>query len=314
MRPVTDPAGTSPAGGSAAQAPGVPAAVAAGGPRRTRGALPGILTAAAALLTVAALLAAAATAVFGNDGPGSILDRETLVIGVKPDQPGLGVRRADGRYEGFDVDVATEVARRIGAADVRFVTALSSTRQSLIETGRVDMVVATYTITPENRAKVTFAGPYYVAHQDTLVRGGDRAVTNVRDLKGRRLCQAAGSNSWRRVAEERRVAVELVPASSYGDCLAKLRAGTVDAVSTDDLILAGFAAEAGSEVRIVNAPFTDERLGIGMRKGDLDGCEAVNRAITAMYQDGTAERLLRKWFGTSGLDLTFTVPQFEGCD
>ncbi|MFC4060049.1 glutamate ABC transporter substrate-binding protein [Planomonospora corallina] len=265
------------------------------------------------LAAVAALPAVLAAAACGTGGPASILDRETLVVGVKPDQPGLGVKRAGGRYEGFDVDVATEVARRIGAGGVEFVTALSSTRQRLIEDGRVDMVVATWSITPQNRAEVTFAGPYYVAHQDTLVRAGDRDIGNVRDLKGRRLCQAAGSNSWRRVTQERQVPVTLVPASSYGECLAMLRDGELDAVSTDDLILAGFAGRDSSAFRIVNAPFTDERLGIGMRKGDLDGCEAVNRAITAMYQDGTAEKLLRKWFGSSGLDLTFTVPQFEGC-
>ncbi|MBG0822203.1 glutamate ABC transporter substrate-binding protein [Planomonospora sp. ID91781] len=280
---------------------------------RTAGSLTARATGSVTAHAAAALLVLLPAAACGTGGPPSILDRETLVIGVKPDQPGLGVKVAEGRYEGFDVDVATEVARRIGVPDVRFVTALSSTRQRLIQEGTVDLVVATYSITPENRSKVTFAGPYYVAHQDTLVRAGDRAVGNVRDLKGRRLCKAAGSNSWRRVAEERRIPVELVPASSYGDCLAKLRSGAVDAVSTDDLILAGFAARDGSALRIVNAPFTDERLGIGMRKGDLDGCEAVNRAITAMYQDGTAERLLRRWFGGSGLALTLTVPQFEGC-
>jgi glutamate transport system substrate-binding protein len=63
----------------------------------------------------------------------------------------------------------------------------------------------------------------------------------------------------------------------------------------------------------VNAPFTDEPYGVGIRKGDVDGCEAVNKAITGMYQDGTAPRLLKRWFGDTGLKLTTTVPQFEGC-
>jgi len=84
-------------------------------------------------------------------------------------------------------------------------------------------------------------------------------------------------------------------------------------VSTDDLILAGFAAREGSAVRIVNAPFSDERYGIGLKKGDLAACEAVNRAVTAMYLDGTAAALLHKWFGKTGLQLDTYVPQFEGC-
>jgi glutamate transport system substrate-binding protein len=89
--------------------------------------------------------------------------------------------------------------------------------------------------------------------------------------------------------------------------------GKIDAISTDDVILAGFAARTGTAVRILNAPFSYERNGIGLRKGDLSGCEAVNRAISQMYLDGTAAALLQKWFGKAGLQLDTHVPQFEGC-
>jgi glutamate transport system substrate-binding protein len=92
-----------------------------------------------------------------------------------------------------------------------------------------------------------------------------------------------------------------------------LRDGRVEAVSTDDLILAGFAAGAATAVRIVNAPFSYERYGIGIRKGDLSGCEAVNKAVSQMYLDGTAAALLQKWFGRTRLQLDTHVPQFEGC-
>jgi len=92
-----------------------------------------------------------------------------------------------------------------------------------------------------------------------------------------------------------------------------LRDGRTDAVSTDDLILAGFAARAGP-ARIVNEPFSYERYGIGIRKGDLSGCEAVNRAVSQMYLDGTAAALLQKWFGRTRLQLDTRVPQFEGCE
>ncbi len=109
------------------------------------------------------------------------------------------------------------------------------------------------------------------------------------------------------------VPATLVPAGSYGECVKALAGGRLDAVSTDDLILAGFAATADSGVTVVNAPFSDERYGIGLPKGDLDGCRAVNRILTGMYQNGAAETLLDQWFTTSGLDITITVPQFEGC-
>ncbi|TDD89937.1 glutamate ABC transporter substrate-binding protein [Actinomadura rubrisoli] len=262
------------------------------------------------------LIAVAGSSACGLDGMErpTVAHKHSLVIGVKADQPGLGLKRGpDGGYEGFDVDVATYVAGRLGVpkSRIRFRTTNSSVRESALGSEVVDMIFATYSITAKRKRQVTFGGPYYVAHQDTLVRADAASITNVRDLKGKRICEVTGSNSWRRVVEERRIAARPVNAPTYGACMDGLAAGRLDAVSTDDLILAGFAAGRGG--KIINAPFTDEKYGVGLRKGDLEGCELVNRALTRMYQDGTAGRLLTKWFGKSGLKLTTSVPQFEGC-
>lgn len=263
---------------------------------------------------VVALALALSMAACSASGPPSIVGKQTLRIGVKADQPGLGLRLPDGRFAGFDVDVARYVAAKLGVRPdhITFVPVTSATRETALENGSVDMVFATYSITPQRATKVTFGGPNYVAHQDTMVRAGDTAIRSVHDLKGKRLCAVAGSNSWKRVTQELNIAAVLVPAASYSACVAMLLDGRVDAVSTDDLILAGFA-RAGPAVRIVNAPFSYERYGIGIRKGDLSGCEAVNRAVSEMYLDGTAAALLQKWFGKTRLQLDTHVPQFEGC-
>jgi glutamate transport system substrate-binding protein len=267
---------------------------------------------AAAVMAFALSLSLAACSA---SGPPSIVGKQTLRIGVKADQPGLGLRLPDGRFAGFDVDVALYVAAKLGVRPdhITFVPVTSATRETALENGSVDMVFATYSITPERETKVIFGGPYYVAHQDTMVRSGDSAIRTVHDLKGKHLCAVAGSNSWKRVTQELNIAAILVPAASYSACVAMLLHGRVDAVSTDDLILAGFAARAGP-VSIVNAPFSYERYGIGIRKGDLSGCEAVNRAVSQMYLDGTAAALLQKWFGRTSLRLDTQVPQFEGCE
>jgi glutamate transport system substrate-binding protein len=280
--------------------------------RRGRATARGRARAAAALVLALGLSTAACSA----GGPPSVVGKQTLRIGVKADQPGLGLRLPDGGFAGFDVDVARYVAAKLGVKPdhITFVPVTSATREKVLENGSVDMVIATYSITPERGTLITFAGPYYVAHQDTMVRADETAIHTVHDLKGKRLCQAAGSNSWERVRQELGIAAKLVPAPSYSACVAMLLAGKLDAVSTDDLILAGFAAHAGSAVRILNAPFSDERYGIGLRKGDLSGCEAINRAISKMYLDGTSARLLHKWFGQTKLALDPYVPQFEGCD
>lgn len=271
------------------------------------------IRATAAALTAVLLPAPLSGCGLGAAEEKSVADKGSLVIGVKADQPALGVKRPDGRYEGFDVDVATYIAGKLGVPKSRitFKTTNSSVREEALAKGTVDMIVATYSITAKRKRKVTFAGPYYVAHQDTFVRADATAIKDVRDLKGKRICEVTGSNSWRRVIEERKVAAQPVTVNTYGACMDALAAGRLDAVSTDDLILAGFAA--GRPGRMINAPFTDEKYGVGLKKGDLRGCEEVNRAITDMYQDGTAQRLLTKWFGKSGLKLTTSVPQFEGC-
>lgn len=264
-----------------------------------------------------ALLAAGAIAAYRSHGDRteSVLGRDTLRIGVKDDQPGLGIKTPAGRYEGFDVDVAKYVAGRLGVdeREITWVPTPSSERDRALRDGRVDMVFATYSITPERKEMFTFAGPYYVAHQDILVHKNDDSIRNVRDLAGKRLCRAAGSYSTKRVTHERGVQAMTVDAPSYSECVNKLMHDEVDAVSTDDLILAGFALENPLLTKMVNAPFTDERYGVGIRKGDLKGCERVNDILTEMYQNGVAETLLRDWFGSVGITITTTVPQFEGC-
>ncbi|MFC4050948.1 glutamate ABC transporter substrate-binding protein [Actinomadura syzygii] len=267
----------------------------------------------------AALLAGATACGIADADENSLRSRDRLVIGVNADQPGLGERTADGSYRGFDVDVGKDIARRLGVpgGNVTFKRVTSATRETMIQNGDVDLVVASYSVTPERKVKVAFAGPYYVAHQDVLVRDSDaRTIRDVHDLRGRRLCRVPGSVSFPRVHDELGVAALPVEADGYTGCLDALTSGRLDAVSTDDLILGGLAAKAagsGPKLRIVNAPFTDEPYGVGVRRGDVGGCEAVNKAITEMYQDGTAQRLLRKWFAPVGLAFTTTVPQFEGC-
>jgi ABC-type amino acid transport substrate-binding protein len=273
-------------------------------------------------------LALAAVTVMGAGACGiaraeepSVARKDRLVIGVNTDQPGLALKTGkgdNGGYEGFDVDVAREIARRLGATSVAFEPVTSATRPDKIRDGSVDLVVASYSITPERKTKVAFAGPYYVSHQDTLVRADESGVKSIRNLTGKRLCAVNGSVSWERVVKQRGVAAQPVPAGGYKECLDKLTSRALDAVSTDDLILAGLAREAassgGPKLRILNAPISDEGYGVGLKLGDTDGCEAVNKAITGMYLDGAAQRLLAKWFGPVGLAYTTTVPQFEGCD
>ncbi|KAB2388571.1 MULTISPECIES: glutamate ABC transporter substrate-binding protein [Actinomadura] len=244
-----------------------------------------------------------------------------LTIGIKFDQPALGLKKPDGTFAGFDVDVARYIAKQLGVPEsgITFKETTSANRESFLGGGQVDLVVATYSITDARKQQVTFGGPYYVAHQDTMVQAKNTSIKKAQDLKGKKLCRAAGSNSFRRVTEPppdgklNIKGVTLVDANSYSDCVSKLKSGALDAVSTDDLILAGFAAQQPGQFKVINDPFTDEKYGVGIKKGDKETCEAVNAAIQKMYQDGSAKTYLEKNFTGTGLKLNTTVPQMEGC-
>jgi glutamate transport system substrate-binding protein len=249
----------------------------------------------------------------------SIADKDNLIIGVKYDQPALGLKTGGG-VEGFDVDVAKYIAGKLGVkeGDITWKEARSANRETFLQNGTVDMVIATYSITDARKPKVSFAGPYVVTHQDMLVRADDASIKSLQDLKGKKICAVSGSNSWKNITDgtnklNAKVAATTVPAQGYTECITKLKGGAVDVVSTDATILAGFAKQEGSTLKVVNAPFTDEKYGVGVKKGDSKGCTEINNAIKAMYADGTAQRLWTKWFGPANLPFDANMPATTGC-
>ncbi|MEV6039135.1 glutamate ABC transporter substrate-binding protein [Nonomuraea sp. NPDC052116] len=272
-------------------------------------------------LAVAALLAACGGAGSYTTVVGKIRNAGRVVVGTKWDQPSLGLKTGEGPPEGFDADVAKYIVDHIAQGrrvQITWRESASSAREALLQNGSVDLIVATYSIAPSRRSMVTFGGPYIVTPQDTMVRASDTSIKKVTDLRGKRLCLAEGSNSYRRIVDpppngKLNLPMQLVPAANYSDCVRKLADGRLDAISTLDLILAGFAEQEPGRFRLLNDPVSSEKWGVGIKKGDTATCEAVNQAISAMWHDGTATRLLRKWFGKSGFKLPSSLPAPEGC-
>jgi glutamate transport system substrate-binding protein len=247
-------------------------------------------TAVAAATTLGVALSACGG---GSSSGNSIADKasndKVLNVGVKPDQPGLGLQSSSGQYSGFDVDVARYVAGKLGATKINFVPTLSANREAFLQQGKVDMVVATYSITPERRKVVSFAGPYYVAHQDILVRAGNNSISQPDDLTGKKVCAGQGSASGDRIEELYGSKVNLIRLPGYGDCVNQLLGEQVEAVTTDNTILAGFAAQPQNQgkLKVVGTFFSNEIYGIGLKKGDGRGVAAVDKALLAMFKDGS---------------------------
>jgi glutamate transport system substrate-binding protein len=226
-----------------------------------------------------------------------------LTIGIKFDQPGLGLKAPDGSYKGFDVDVARYIAKQLGVkdADITFKESKSAVRESLIEKGDVDFIAATYSITDERKQKVAFAGPYFVAHQDLLVQSSNTKITGPDSLTGNmKLCSVKGSTPAQNIKDKYAKDVQLQEYGTYSDCVDALLSGAVDAVTTDDVILAGYAAQHPGKLKVIGKGFSDEHYGIGLKKGDTKGKEAINKAIEKMISDGSWAAALTKNVGPSG--------------
>lgn len=249
--------------------------------------------------------------------PADPANGESVTIGIKFDQPGLGLKEGDN-YTGFDVEVARYVANELGYTNVNFVESPSAQRENMLQGGQVDMIFATYSITDARKQKVSFAGPYYVAGQDLLVRADETQITGPDSLNGKKLCSVSGSTPAQKIKDEYADKVQLQEFPDYSTCVTQLTSGGVDAVTTDDVILAGYAAQQQNQgkLKVVGKPFSQERYGVGIKKGDVDLCSKVNTALQKMVDSGAWETAINDTVGTANFkpNPEFNPPkQFDAC-
>jgi len=257
---------------------------------------------ASAAAAAAIVLSITATACGGdgdsdsNSGSGG---GDKIKIGIKYDQPGLGLKEPGG-YSGFDVDVATYVAKELGYEpdQIEWVETKSADRENALARGDVKFIAATYSITDERKQKVDFAGPYLLAHQDLLVKK-DSKISEATDLNGENLCSVTGSTSAQNVKNDFAPKANLRQNSGYSECISGLQAGSVDALTTDDSILAGFAAQEQykGQFKLAGLKLSNENYGIGVKKGDTATVDKINAALEKMVSDGAWEKAVTENFG-----------------
>ncbi|MGW3717398.1 glutamate ABC transporter substrate-binding protein [Streptomyces sp. NPDC005133] len=248
-------------------------------------------------------LALTATACGSSDDKGgdSAGGGKKITIGIKIDQPGIGLKTPDGKFTGFDVDVATYIAKELGydAKDITFKETKSADRETAIERGDVKFIAASYSINDERLQKVDFAGPYLLAHQDILVRADDNSIKSPADLNSKKLCSVTGSTSAQNVKEKLAPKAQLQEYGGYSECLTGLENKVVDALTTDDSILAGFASQKDFQGKFKLAGFkmSNENYGIGLKKGDADLKKKIDGALTKMVSDGSWDKAVKANFG-----------------
>ncbi|MFJ6612320.1 glutamate ABC transporter substrate-binding protein [Streptomyces sp. NPDC091289] len=228
--------------------------------------------------------------------------RGYLVVGAKEDQPYLGEKDpATGIYSGFDIEIARMVAASLGfePRTIRFRTIASANRETALQNGQIDYYVGTYTINDMRKKLVGFAGPYYMAGQGLLVRTDEDDINGPQDLAGKTVCSAAGSTPYQRIAADYPKAT-LVAYDTYSICVDNLLTFQVDAVTTDDAILLGFAAKAPDEMKVVGKPFSEEPYGIGVPRSDNELRNAINDALEANEKNGNWKKAYEATLGLSG--------------
>jgi glutamate transport system substrate-binding protein len=243
-----------------------------------------------------------------------IAEAGTVKIGVKYDQPGLGFQEpgADAPT-GFDIEVAKILAAELGIApeDITWTETVSENREPFLQNNRVDMVLASYSITDERRQVVGQAGPYYVTGQQLLVREEDKdAITTPEDTEGKKVCSVTGSTSLQRMEDE--YGATPVPFATYSECVDQLENGTVDAVTTDGAILLGYAADNPEELEVVGEPFSEERYGVGFNKDATEMCQFITDTLQKAMDDGTWAEAFEATLGESGVE-TPEPPQMDSC-
>ncbi|HEX6382395.1 MAG TPA: glutamate ABC transporter substrate-binding protein [Acidimicrobiia bacterium] len=225
---------------------------------------------------------------------------QKITIGTKFDQPLFGLKGLSGQPEGFDVEIAKIIAGELGISDdkITWIETPSGVREEKIQQGAADMVVATYTINAARKERVSFAGPYYVAGQDLMVKKDNTTITGPDSLKAAkaRVCSVSGSTPGERIKAYVDPA-QLVLFDVYSKCADALRTGQVDVVTTDNVILLGLIDKSEGAFKLVGNKFTQEPYGIGIKKGDVKFCEFINQTLQKASSDG---RYQAAWDKTAG--------------
>ncbi len=234
-----------------------------------------------------------------------------ITIGVKYDQPGIGFKGAtDDVPVGFDPEMGKVLAASLGipVEDITWKETISDNREPFLEEGEVDLVIASYSITPERRAIVGQAGPYYVTGQQLLVPS-DSDISTLADVKGTEVCSVTGSTSLETIEKEGATPRGF---DTYSECVDQVLNGSLDAMTTDGAILLGYEAEQPDELDVVVEPFSEERYGVGYGKEYPEMCQWITDTITAAQEDGTWAEAFEATLGQSGVE-TPKPPAMDEC-
>ncbi len=241
----------------------------------------------------------------------TIKTKGKIRVGTREDNIPFGLKNpTTGKFEGFDIDIARELAKGIFGDkpniddNLEFVAVVSATRIPTLQDNKADFVIATFTINEDRKKQIDFSDVYFKTGQRILVKKDNTSITKPEDMNGKTICAATGSTSIDNIKKIAPSAKTLA-LDSYPPCLLALQQGQADAVSTDETILFGLAKQ-DPNTKIVGGYFSSEPYGIGVKKdasGDRAGFVAfLNTQLAAMIADGRWAKSYKQWITPVSFD------------
>jgi ABC-type amino acid transport substrate-binding protein len=225
-----------------------------------------------------------------------IKKRDKMIVGVKTDFPPFGSIDAAGKNVGFDVDVAHEFAKAMlgDPNKVELVSVTSGNRIPYLQSGKIDIIIATVSVNEERKKVVEFSDPYFLSGALLLVPKAS-PINDVKDLNGKKVAIIQGAITDQDLADLAPQATRI----KYGkvtECVLAVKAGHADAFAQDDILILRLAKD-NPDMRAAGKPFMPRPYGIAVRKGDVEFNNWVNAQLKRMHADGTYERIWKTHVG-----------------
>ncbi len=252
----------------------------------------------ATLFMIMALATLTAKAALAGDTLVDAKKKGVLVVGCKDSLPPFGyIDEKSRQIVGYDIDFVNAIARKMGVK-VELKPVTSASRMPQLQEGHIDIIAATMTKNAERAKVIDFSHTYFFTGQKFITKKG--TVNSLKDLEGKKIGTAKGSTSEQNVKKAVPSATVL-SFDDYPQAFLALQQGKVAAVTTDEAILAGILAKAPNkgQFEIPALQISDEPYGLGMRKGDTNFVNFVNKTILEMEKSGEAKAIFDKWFGPS---------------
>jgi polar amino acid transport system substrate-binding protein len=245
------------------------------------------------------LILASMVTIFAGCSNSSEKEDEALVIGIDDKFAPMGFRDEDNKIVGFDIDYATAAAEKMGEK-VKFQPIDWKTKEAELSSGRIDLIWNGYTITDERKEKVLFTKPY-LKNAQVVVTLADSKLTKLDDLENKvvGLQTLSSASDALNASPVKDIVKEVTEFSDNVQALTDLKSGRLDAVIIDEIVINYYMTKEGETFKVLDESLAPEEYGIGVKKGNEELLEKLQKALDDLNEDGTAAEISTKWFGVN---------------